>query len=211
MHRNRNGVALKIYIREYIPREILTKFWISKDIEALFIEVKFRKWKWLLCKLHHPTSRTDQYLENIDSISILQEKIILGGDFNSQRGENCVDTFICQHHLQSINNQHSRYKNPTNPTCIDLFLTNSPKSFYKTKIFLTGLWDSRKLVPSILKTTFTKLTAEEIMYHDFEKFNEQCFNNDLYTYLSSESIKICRSFENIFLKTLNKHASLKKC
>ena len=49
------------------------------------------------------------------------------------------------------------------------------------------------------------------MYHDFEKFNEQCFNNDLYTYLSSESIKIYRSFENIFLKTLNKHALLKKC
>ena len=110
-----------------------------------------------------------------------------------------------QHDLQSINNQYSRYKNLNNPTCIDLFLTNCPKSFYKTKIFLTGLSDSRKHVPSIFKTTFTKPTAKEIIYQDFERFNEQC-----YTYLSFELIKMYRSFEYIFLKTLNKLAPIKQ-
>ena len=110
-----------------------------------------------------------------------------------------------QHDLQSINNQYSRYKNLNNPTCIDLFLTNCPKSIYKTKIFLAGLSDSRKHVPSIFKTTFTKPTAKEIIYQDFERFNEQC-----YTYLSFELIKMYRSFEYIFLKTLNKLAPIKQ-
>ena len=48
------------------------------------------------------------------------------------------------------------------------------------------------------------------MYRDFKKFNEQCFNNDLRTELSSKSIKSYGSFENIFLNTLNKHTPIKK-
>ena len=63
---------------------------------------------------------------------------------------------------------------------------------------------------SILKTTFTKSKAKEIICRDFKKFNEQCFNNDLRTELSSKSIKSYGSFENIFLDTLSKHAPIKE-
>ena len=42
------------------------------------------------------------------------------------------------------------------------------------------------------------------------KFNEQCFNNDLCTELSSNSIRSYDLFKNIFLNTLNKHAPIKK-
>ena len=108
---------------------------------------------------------------------------------NSQIGENCIDTLTYQHHLQSKNKEPSCYKNPNNPSCIDLFLTNSPRSFYRTKTFFTGLSDFHKLVLSIFKTTFTKSKAKEIIYRDFKKFNEQCFNNGLCTELSSKSIK----------------------
>ena len=43
-----------------------------------------------------------------------------------------------------------------------------------------------------------------VIYRDFGKFNQQCFNNDLRAELSSKSIKSYGSFENIFLNTLNK-------
>ena len=102
-----------------------------------------------------------------------------------------------QHNLQSINKEPSCYKNLNNPSCIDLFLTNSP-GFYQTETFFTGLSDFHKYVLSIFKTTFTKSKAKEMIYRDFNKFNEQCFNNDLRTELSSKSIKIYGSFENIF-------------
>ena len=115
-----------------------------------------------------------------------------------------------QHNLQSINKEPSHYKNPNNPSCIDLFPTNSPRSFYQTEAFFTGLSDFHKLVLSIFKTTSTKSKAKEIIYQDFKKFNEQCFNNDLCTELSSKSIKSYGLFENAFLETLNKHAPIKK-
>ena len=64
------------------------------------------------------------------------------GVFNS---ENCINTFMYQRNLQSINKEPSCYKIPNNPSYIDLFLTNSPRSFYQTETFFTGLSDFHKL------------------------------------------------------------------
>ena len=50
---------------------------------------------------------------------------------------------------------------------IDLFLTNSPKRYYQTETFFTGLSDFYNLVLKIFKTTFAKSKAKEIMYQDF--------------------------------------------
>ena len=41
--KNRNGGGIIIYIREDIPSKILAKHCFPKDIEALFIELNFRK------------------------------------------------------------------------------------------------------------------------------------------------------------------------
>ena len=89
------------------------------------------KCKWLLCGLYHPPSQKDQYFfNNIDKaldVYSTYEKVILGGDFNSQIDENCIDTFMYQH--KSINKEPSCYKNPNNPSYIDFFLTISRRSF----------------------------------------------------------------------------------
>ena len=53
LDRNRNGGGVIIYVREDIPSKILTKHVLPTDIEALFIELNFRKCKWLL-SAHHP-------------------------------------------------------------------------------------------------------------------------------------------------------------
>ena len=174
---NRNGGGIIIHIRGDIPSKIVTKHCFPKDIEALFIELNFRKYKWLLCGLYHPLFQKDQYFfDNIDKaldVYSTYEKVIRGGDFNSQIGENCVDTFMYLHNLQSINKEPSCYKNPNNPSFIDLFLTNSPRRFYQTETFFTSLSDFHKLFLLIFKTIFTKSKAKEIIYQDFKKFNEQ--------------------------------------
>ena len=62
LDRNRNGDGVIIYMREDIPSKILTKHVLPTDIEALFIELNFRKCKWLLSGIYHPPSQSDQYL-----------------------------------------------------------------------------------------------------------------------------------------------------
>ena len=54
----------------------------------------------------------------------------------------CVfDSFLYQHDLTNLVKEGTCYKNPRNPSCFDLYLTNSPLSFQNTSSVFTGLSD----------------------------------------------------------------------
>ena len=88
---------------------MLTKHKLPDDIEALFIEINFWKCKWLVSGLYHPPSQFDQYLfDDLDKaldVYSNYEKVLLTGDFNAQEGERCLDTFLYQHKLKSLNKE----------------------------------------------------------------------------------------------------------
>ena len=52
--RNRNGGGVIIYVSEDIPSKLLRKNLFPNDREEIFIEINFRKSKWLLCGTYHP-------------------------------------------------------------------------------------------------------------------------------------------------------------
>ena len=135
---------------------------------------------------------------------------MITGDFNAQEGEKCLDTFLYQHELKSINKKGTCYKNPNKPSFIDLILTNSPRSFFNTETYFTGLSDCPKSVISVFKTTFSKTGPKEMMYRDYNNFDQHIFRQELCTSLSSETALAYTSFEENLLGVLNKHASLKK-
>ena len=58
------------------------------------------------------------------------------------------------------------FKNVTNPSCIDLFLTNNALSFQHTETVSIGLSDFHKLVLTVSKTTISKSKPREIHYRD---------------------------------------------
>ena len=113
-----------------------------------------------MCLIYHPPSENDQcFFDNIDKaldIYCLYQKIVLTGDFNAQKGERLIDTFLYQHKLCSIDENPTCYKNPNNPRKIDLILTSYSKSFFKTDTIFTGLSDFHKLVLSVFQTIITK-------------------------------------------------------
>ena len=89
---------------------------LPEDIEADFIELNFRKCKWLLCTTYCAPSQNYIYiLDNIDKVLDVYstyERVTLAGDFNAQVGEKSFDTFLYQHELTSINRYTTCYKNP---------------------------------------------------------------------------------------------------
>ena len=64
LDRNRNGGGVMIYIRDDFPSRLLSKHVFPNDIEGLYIELNFRKRKWLLLGTYHPPSQSDQYYFN---------------------------------------------------------------------------------------------------------------------------------------------------
>ena len=196
-------------IRDDMPSKML-KHNFPEDTEAAFIELNFRKCKWLLCATYRAPSQNHNYFfNNIDKcldVYSTYERVVPACDLNAQVGEKSFYTFLYQHELTSIDRNPTCYKNQNNPSCIDHILTNSPKSFFKTETVFTGLSDFHKLVLSVFKLHFSKAKAKEISYRDFRAFKENNFNRDLQNRLSAQSVEEYAPFEKVFLDVLNKHA-----
>ena len=55
-----------------------------------------------------------------------------------------------------MTNKPTCYKDAEKPSCIDLILTNCPRSFQNSCVLETGLSDFHKMVTTIMKTTLIK-------------------------------------------------------
>ena len=74
-----------------------------------------------------------------------------------------------KHNSKNLVKSKTCFKSLENPSCIDLFLTNSPLSFQNTVTMSTGLSDFHKMVITVLKTTFAKKKPKEIIYRDYKE------------------------------------------
>ena len=79
---------------------------------------------------------------------------------------------------KNIVSEKTCFKSKNSPSCIDLFITNSPNSSQNTSTITTGLSDFRKMVITVLKINFTKNKPKVITYRDFRLFNEERFKTD---------------------------------
>ena len=167
--RNKFGGGVLIYVREDIPCKQLVKYVLPNDIEGLFIEINLSKTKWLLFGTYHPPSQQDYYYfhhlgKAIDFYLKSYEKFVLIGDFNSDESEPHLLDFLNNYNAKNLIHEKTCFKNKDNPSCIDLILTNSSKSFQNTNVMSTGLSDFHKLVLTVINTSFQKMKPKEIVY-----------------------------------------------
>ena len=72
-------------------------------------------------------------------------KTILLGDFNVCVDDETMRNFFNSYSLSSLIKQPTCFKNPENPSCINLILTNKPRSFQSTCVIETGLSDFHRM------------------------------------------------------------------
>ena len=214
LDRNKNGGGVMIFIRETISSKKLEKHIFPNDVESIFVELNFRKCKWLLCGTYHRPSQSYEYFFNnldkaLDTYS-RYDKVFLVGDFNIEISEQRIESFLYMHELCNLVKEKTCFKNMQNPSCIDLLLTNNVYAFQQTAAICTGLSDCHKLVLTVLKTTVTRSQPKEITYRDYKQFDPSKFKKDLKNVLTKENIDSCTKFDEQFLKFLNIHAPLKR-
>ena len=79
------------------------------------------------------------------------------GDFNLDVNQSCMKPFYEFYNLSSLITEPTCYKNPQNPLCIDLILTNSPYNFQNSCVVETGLSDFHNMIVTIMKTSYEKI------------------------------------------------------
>ena len=91
------------------------------------------------------------------------------------------------HNLKTLVKQKICFKNPENPTCVNLILTNSPRSFQNSSVFETGLSDFHKLTLTVLKS-IPKLKPKVVDYRDYQNFQSNEFRVELDNEMSKHDL-----------------------
>ena len=214
LDRNKHGGGILIYVREDISSKQLMKHTFNHDIEGIFLELNLNKYKLLVLGTYHPPSQENQYYFNnlsnaLDLYLRDHDRFMLIGDFNILDSEPCFSDFMSQYDAKNIVKEPTCFKSITNPSAIDLIVTNNPRSFWNTKAFKNSLSDFHSLVTTVLNIKYIKPKPKEVTYRNYKNFNLENFQRDLLTVFSSGCSEY-ETFENMFLSTLNLHAPLKK-
>ena len=72
------------------------------------------------------------------------------GDFNAEVEDSSFKYFCSSYYLTGMINRPACFINLEKPSCIDLILTNCPRSFQNSRAIETGLWDFHKLVVTVM-------------------------------------------------------------
>ena len=79
-------------------------------------------------------------------------------------------------------------QNPSNPTCIDLFLTNAPRSFQSTCVVETGLFCFHLITMTVMPISFKKIQPNIITYRSYKILSNGSFRKTLINKLSIENL-----------------------
>jgi hypothetical protein len=217
LDRSGNGGGILLYIRADIPSKLINKVTLDVSYEGFFVELNIMKKKWLLsCSYNPKKSNIKEHLDKmriaLDTYSSGYDNFLIIGDFNAETKEDHMKEFCNNYHLTNLIKKATCYKNPDNPSCIDLMLTNRSSIFQNSVVIESGLSDFHKMTVTVLKTYFQKQAPNIIQYRKYKDFSRDIFREDVERALSVldyDTIKIS-DFTKSVVSTLNKHAPLKK-
>ena len=72
----------------------------------------------------------DDVSKKVDKHMKIYDNMIIMGDFNSELSENAMIEFCETYCLQNLIKEPTCFKNPDNPSCIDVILTNKKVKFH---------------------------------------------------------------------------------
>ena len=108
------------------------------------------------------------------------------GDFNVGKENNHVKLFCKNYNLKALIKQPTCRENPDNPTCIDLILTNVPRSIQSTCVLEIGLSDFYLIALAVMRKRFKKFQPRIIHYRYYKHFSNEYFRKCLLEKLSNE-------------------------
>ena len=217
LDRTVEGGGLLLYIRNGITSKPLKLQ--ASGIECILVEITISKKKWLVAGIYNPhenltTSFLNTLSKNLDHYLAMYDNIILLGDFNCEISHSALEEFNLLYSLKSLIKTPTCFKSISNPSCIDLILTNRSSSFQNSSTIEIGLSDFHHLVLTVLKTTFKKKPPMVREYRDYKGYNSVNYLNDINRSLAGIDLTLMPhdDFVNMLLHILQRHAPIKtKC
>ena len=157
--RDSKGGWILLYVREDIPPNLLSIE--NKLIKGFYVELNLRKNKSLVdCSYNPHKSSIDNHLlalsDSLGVYSSTYEEIVILGHFNVGKENNYMKIICKNYNFRTLIKQPTCYRNPDNPTCINLILTNVPRSFQSTCVLEAWLSDFHLMTLTVMRKRFKK-------------------------------------------------------
>ena len=101
-------------------------------------------------------------------------KLSIIGDFNLSSDDVPLESFIRAYNLGSLIKEATRFQS-SNPSCIDLVLTNQKNMYKFSNTFETGISDHHKLISTVAKSGSFKGRWREKTYRSYRSFKVETF------------------------------------
>ena len=205
--RDRFGGGLMFYANEQIHSKVLSLESILMGIELILLKFTVKHQRWLCVGIYRPPYQNKKYFidhlsKTLGQSNCQYDETMLIRDFNLTIDNKSLEHFTSTFDLECFQS--------SNPTCIDLILTNKKEFFKNTDVIEVGISDHHSLIVTALKSLLLKGNAKTKLYRDYNSFNIDHFKEDLDNNLKNNSITEYSHFQNIFLEILHKHAPIKK-
>ena len=146
---------IMVFNREDILSRKLDMFNFSIGIEGLCIEINLKS-KWLILATYKPPFLSKHDFFNhvgkaLDFYGAKYENFIVMGDLNTTDSEEVLSEFLEEREFSNLVHFPTCFKSDTNPSAIDLIITNKPKSFQNTIGISMGLSDFHEMVLTSMK------------------------------------------------------------
>ena len=105
--------------------------------------------------------------------------MLLLADFNWSVEERNLKDFCEMYDLENLIREPTCFKDASNPSSIDVMLTNRRNNFKNFTTIETGLSDHHKMTVTVLKTYFKQKKPIQINYCSYKYFTESEFRIDL--------------------------------
>ena len=175
--------GILLYIRGDIPSKPLHVF--KLPVKGCIVELKLHKPKWLLCCIYNPQKKSisdflQEFQKMLDVFSLKFSGILIIGNFNAEIRECHWKNFCELYDLRNPVKQPTCFKNPQNPFCIDLLLTNKSHSFCNTCLIEMGLSHFHKTTLTVFKVKFAKCKQKFSPIATSKAFLMKRFNRRFY-------------------------------
>ena len=214
LDRNCLSGGIMFFIRDDLPNKELELHNLHNSVDAIFLEITLRKNKWLIIGGYNPHKGSISFFLNnigkeLDKVLPSYDNILIMGDFNSTVLEKEMQEFCEIYGLENLIKDPTCYKNPSNPSSIDVMLTNKISSFQDSITLETGLSDHHKMTITVLKRYFKKRDPITVKYRNYKLFDSDKFRHDIEIGIEKLNTLSIKDFNNVFMTVLNSHAPIK--
>lgn len=222
--RTAHGGGILCFVKSCIPhRERRDMSYNDNGIESIVVEITFDKDRWYIVTIYRPPNVPVYHL--IEALTVLAETCqsngkctFIMGDINIDflKPINPLSDVLDVYGLKNIVTGPTCFKSKTNPSSVDVILTDSKLKVKSCINVGNGISDFHNTVCVSTKRQAPTSEARVIIYRSYKKFNEHDFINELeYTPLYIASIfddpNDMLWFHNTLLdQVVNTHAPLKK-